>query len=187
MSANLPMQLDRGPLREDSSEEAPSLLDMMMAQANRKLDNIAEPSPEDLAALADLDDLEDIDTVLDEPDVLHPALSLLAELDEPELVSLESLDDVKETAALDHDLDEVDELLDEVDELLDDVESLIVDYIDVDIDDDELEDEGYDLDDDEFGNYRDLYGDDDSIIPSFSEGEFAEEEENGTAYYDDLR
>ena len=180
MSANLPMQLDRGPLREDSSEEAPSLLDMMMAQANRKLDNIAEPSPEDLAALADLDDLEDIDTVLDEPDVLHPALSLLAELDEPELVSLESLDDVKETAALDHDLDEVDDLLD-------DVESLIDDYIDVDIDDDELEDEGYDLDDDEFGNYRDLYGDDDSIIPSFSEGEFAEEEENGTAYYDDLR
>ena len=180
MSANLPMQLNRGPLREDSNEEAPSLLDMMMAQANGKLDDIAEPSPEDLAALDDLDDLADIDTVLDEPDVLHPALSLLAALDEPELVSLESLDDVDETVALDHDLDEVDELLD-------DVESLIEDFIDVDIDDDELEDEGYDLDDDDYGNYRDLYGDDDSIIPSFREGEFAEEEENDTAYYDDLR
>ena len=66
-------------------------------------------------------------------------------------------------------------------------ESLIEDFIDVDIDDDELEDEGYDLDDDDYGNYRDLYGDDDSIIPSFREGEFAEEEENDTAYYDDLR
>ena len=67
------------------------------------------------------------------------------------------------------------------------METLIEDYIDVELEDDELEDEGYHLDDEDINSYHDLYGDDDTIIPSFREGEFAEEEDGDTDYYNELR
>jgi len=104
----------------------------------------------------------------------------MAEAEEPEVLSLETLDDVDEAQAGEDELDDVEELLE-------DVETLIDDYIDVDLDDDELEDEGYHLDDEDINSYHDLYGDDDAIIPSFREGEFAEEEDGDTDYYNELR
>lgn len=180
MAANLPQHLDPGSRGTEARDEASSLIDMMMQQARNSLDDVAEPSLEDLVALDGVDELDDLELNIDVVAADAPALSLLAELDAPELVSLEGLDDVDEADAHEEDLQEGEELLD-------DVEGLIDDYIDVELDDDELEDEGYDLDDDDVGNYRDLYGDDDAIIPSFREGEFAEDEENDTAYYDDLR
>ena len=180
MSANLPMQMEPGPASKSDDGEATSLIDLMMARARGKLDDIAEPSLEDLAAMEELEEPPDIDIELGESESLQPALALLAELDEPEVLSLEGLD---EAEAVELDGDE----LDDVDELLEDVESLIDDFIDVDLDDKELDDEGYDLDDDDDGSYDDLYGDDDTIIPSFREGEFVEDEENDTDYFVDLR
>ena len=171
------------PGKEPDAETA-SLIELLMRQARGgELDQIAEPTAADLAAIDELDDFDDmaeLDEPLSSPD-LNPALSLLAEIEEPEFVSLEGLDDAEE-------LDEIDEDLDEAEELLDDAEGLIEDfYLELDLKDEELEDEGYDLDDDDAGSYRDLYGDDDAIIPSFREGEFAEEDEGDSAYYDDLR
>ena len=164
-----------------------SLIEMLMRRAPADLDHIAEPTAAELDAIDELEEFDELDTLdalppeatLPAPAV-NPALALLAELDEPELLSLESLDDAEPEQALDDDIDEVDDLLD-------DVESLIEDYVDLDLDDDELQDEGYDLDDEEDGSYRDLYGDDDTIIPSFREGEFAEEEDGDTDYYNELR
>ena len=171
---------------EGVGAESVSIVDLLLRQASGDLDHIPEPTTEELDAIDDLDDLEDIDA-LDNVEVelpaapaRNPALNLLAELDEPELVSFEGLDDEPAPEQIEDD-DEA------VDDLLEDVESLIEDYIDVDLDEDELEDEGYDLDDDDDGSYSDLYGDDDTIIPSFREGEFVEEDEPDTAYYDDLR
>ncbi|MCY3781987.1 MAG: hypothetical protein OXG78_16860 [Chloroflexi bacterium] len=173
---------------EESGAEAASIIDLMMRQARNDLDKIDEPTAADLDAIDELGELDAIDdltdaALLDPPAQtprLNPALALLAEIEEPELVSLESLDDAEPLAALEEDIDDVEGLLD-------DVESLIEDYVDLDLEDDELEDEGYDLDDDDLGSYRDLYGDDDAIIPSFREGEFAEEDEADTEYYDDMR
>ncbi len=157
-----------------------SFIDMMMRDAQAKLDDIQEPTPAELAAMGDLGDLPDIEAPLDAAIDLQPALALLAPAEEPEVVSLETLDDVDEAGANGDDLEEVEELLD-------DVESLIDDYIDEDLDDDDLADEGYDLDDDDINSYHDLYGDDDAIIPSFREGEFADEEDGDTDYYNELR
>ncbi len=173
---------------EKSGLEAASLIDMLMRQAQSDLDQLEEPTPAELAAIDELENLgefEDLEEAtleepLAQPPDLNPALSLLTELDEPELVSLESLDDAEPLGELEEDVDDVEELLD-------DVESLIEDYVDLDLEDGDLEDEGYDLDDDDYGSYRDLYGDDDAIIPSFREGEFAEEEDGDTDYYNELR
>ena len=177
LSGNLSNGNGEAPPGDKAENEAVSLIDLMMRRARNDLDEIQEPT---LADLVELDDLVQIDEPPAEPTGLQPALALLAELDEPELVSLESLDDAEPLAALDEDADEVEEFLG-------DVESLIEDYVDIDLDDEELEDEGYDLDDDDDGSYRDLYGDDDTIVPSFREGEFVEEDEGDTAYYDDMR
>ncbi len=183
LSGDSPNGNDAGPPAEEEGPEAASLLDLLMRQARSNLDQIEEPSLAALDELEDFDDAEILDEVEDSPKApldLNPALALLAKLEEPELVSLEGLDDAEPVAALDDDNEEVDDLLD-------DVESLIEDFVDIDLEDEELDDEGYDLDDDELGSYRDLYGDDDAIIPSFREGEFAEEDEADTAYYDDMR
>ncbi len=180
LSGNLSNGKGGGPPGDKAENEAASLIDLMMRQARNELDEIKEPTSADLDELDELDDLVEIEETLAEPAALQPALSLLAQLEEPELVSLESLDDAEPLAVPEEDADEVEELLD-------DVESLIEDYIDIDLKDEELKDEGYDLDDDDGGSYRDLYGDDDTIVPSFREGEFAEEDESDTAYYDDMR
>ena len=169
-----------GPDRDAEDNGIAALIDMMMRDAQASLDDIAEPTAADLAAMAELDDLGEVEPARDEAVELAPALALLAEAEEPEVVSLETLDDVEEAEAT------ADELED-VEELLEDVETLIEDYIDVDLDDDELDDEGYDLDDDDIDSYHNLYGDDDTIVPSFREGEFAEEEDGDTDYYNELR
>lgn len=188
LSGVAPNGKEARPPGDDAGESAPSLIDMFLRQAQNELDHIEEPTAADLAAIDELDDLAEL-ADLDEPPLedppaqtpeLNPALSLLAELEEPELVSLEGLDDVEPLTELADDIDGVEELLD-------DVEDLIEEYVDLDLDDAELEDEGYDLDDDDVSSYSDLYGDDDTIIPSFREGEFAEEDEPDTAYYDDMR
>ena len=177
MSGKPPTPKDPDPREDEQDGAASSLIDMMMRQARANLDEIQEPSSADLEAI---DGLDGLSSPLDASIDLQPALSLLAEIEEPELVSLEGLDDIEDSAVSGEDLDDVDELLE-------DVETLIEDHIDIDLDDDDLDDEGYDLDDEDIDNYQDLYGDDGTIIPSFREGEFAEEEESDTAYYDDLR
>lgn len=154
-----------------------SLLDLLRAGATTHLDDIGEPSAEELAAL----DKEELDAgLLDQSaDLPQFALSLFAEIDKPELVSLEGLDDIGEA-----------ELGDEQEaagEPLDEGEALLEDFVDIDLDDAELADEGYDLDDEDIESYHDLYGEDDAIIPSFREGEFAEEDDGDSAYYNELR
>lgn len=173
MSSQPPMPI------ASSNHEPPgkSLLDLLRAGANTNLDDIGEPSAEELAAL---DDEELDDSLLDQPDDLPQfALSLLAELDKPELVSLEGLDDADEA--------ELDDGGDAVGELFDEDESLLEDFVDIELDDAELVDEGYDLDDEDIESYHDLYGEDDAIIPSFREGGFVEEDDGDSAYYDELR
>ena len=177
MSGKPPTPKDEDPREDEQEGAASSLIDMMMRQARANLDEIQEPTSADLEAI---DGLDGLDRPLDISMDPQPALSLLAEIDEPELVSLEGLDDVENSAVSGEDLEEVDELLEEA-------ETLIEDYIDIELDDDDLDDEGYDLDDEDVDNYTELYGADDAIVPSFREGEFAEEEESDTAYYDDLR
>lgn len=157
-----------------------ALIELMMRDAQASLDDIAEPTAADLAAMDAMDDLGDVEPARDEAVELAPALALLAEAEEPEVLSLETLDDVEEAEATEDELEEVEDLLDEAG-------PLIEDYIDADLDDDELDDEGYDLDDDDIDSYRDLYDDDDTIVPSFREGEFAEEEDGDTDYYNELR
>lgn len=154
-----------------------AFFDMIKRGAEAGLEDIEEPTAADLAAMEDLDDLPDFPQPPAEAVDLSAPLDLLPPVEEPELLSLESLDDGDENGGD----------LDDVDELLDDVDSLIEDYVDIDLDDDELDDEGYDLEDDDISSYRDLYGDDDAIIPSFREGEFAEEEDGDTDYYNELR
>ena len=182
LSGNMPNGNGGDPPGDQASDDKSSLIDMLLQQARGKLDHIEEPTAAELDALENLDDeFEDIDIALpDAPEAAEtqPALALLAELEEPELLSLESLDDAEP---------DVDAEGDEVDDLLEEAETLIEDYIDIELDDDELDDEGYDLDDDDFGSYNDLYGDDDAIIPSFREGEFVEEEDGDTDYYNELR
>jgi hypothetical protein len=156
---------------------------MLLQQARGKLDHIEEPTAAELDALERMEDeltgeLAGDDKTLPEVAEAQPALALLAELEEPEVLSLEGLDDAEPDIEADGD---------DLDDLLDEAENLIEDYVDVDLDDDELDDEGYDLDDDEVGSYSDLYGDDDTIIPSFREGEFVEEEDGDTDYYNELR
>ncbi len=176
MSGN-PPGADAVPDEGADDAKIASLIDMMMRGAQAKLDDIDEPTPADLAALEDIDELPEIEAP---PAAAIDLGSLLAEPEEPELVSLETLDDIDEAPASADDLDDIEELLE-------DVETLIEDYIDVELEDDELEDEGYDLDDEDISSYHDLYGDDDTIIPSFREGEFAEEEDGDTDYYNELR
>ncbi len=180
MSGIVPNSGDAAPA-DGEAGAASSLLDLFLSQArNSDLESIEEPTLDDLEAMGDLDDLDEIAAPVNEPTALEAALAAFAEAEEPELVSFEGLDDADATEELETEHDDVDELLE-------DVEGLIEDYVDVDLEDDELEDEGYDLDDDYIGSYRDLYGEDDTIIPSFREGEFAEEEDGDSAYYDDLR
>ena len=187
-----PNSPDPNPRAEDRPPDGLPF-DLLLRSLSSELDHIEEPTAAELDAIddsAELDDLDDLVALeaLDTIDIPKPArardmsqaLALLAELDEPELVSLESLDDAEPEAELDDEIDDVEELLD-------DVEGLIEDYVDLDLEDDELQDEGYDLDDEDDGSYRDLYGDDDTIIPSFREGEFAEEEDGDTDYYNELR
>jgi len=180
MSGKLPSPANAGP--DEAAEEGniSSLIDRMMRDAQAKLDDIEEPTAADLAAMDNLDELPDIDAPLDAAVDLQPALALLAQPEEPEVLSLETLDDA---AVVEVNADG----LEEVEDLLEDVETLIDDYIDVELDDDELADEGYDLDDDDISSYHDLYGDDDTIVPSFREGEFADEEDGDTDYYNELR
>ncbi len=180
MSGKLPSPANAGP--DEAAEEGniSLLIDRMMRDAQAKLDDIEEPTAADLAAMDNLDELPDIDAQLDAAVDLQPALALLAQPEEPEVLSLETLDDA---AVVEVNADG----LEEVEDLLEDVETLIDDYIDVELDDDELVDEGYDLDDDDISSYHDLYGDDDTIVPSFREGEFAEEEDGDTDYYNELR
>ena len=180
MSGIVPSPGDAAPADGKPGSEASSLLDLLLSRARTDLESVDEPTLEDLEAMDDLDDLDEIDAPVNAAGALEAALAAFAEVEEPELVSFEGLDDsdAPEEHAPEHD---------EVDELLEDVEGLIEDYVDIDLEDDELEDEGYDLDDDFVSSYHDLYGEDDTIIPSFREGEFAEEEDGDSAYYDDLR
>ena len=179
LSGNAPNGNDGIPPGENASDDKTSLIDMLLQQARGKLDHIEEPTAAELDALERMEDelADDVETLPEAADA-QPALALLAELEEPELLSLEGLDDAEPVIETDGD---------EVEDLLDEAESLIEDYIDIDLDDDELDDEGYDLDEEEFGSYSDLYGDDDTIIPSFREGEFVEEEDGDTDYYNELR
>lgn len=179
LSGNMPNGNDLDPAGENASDDKSSPIDKLLQQTRRNLDHIEEPTAAELDALEMLEDEPFDDNVaLPEAAEAQPALALLAELEQPEMLSLESLDDAEPVIEADGD---------EVEELLDEAESLIEDYIDIDLDDDELDDEGYDLDDDEVGSYSDLYGDDDAIIPSFREGEFVEEEDGDTDYYNELR
>jgi hypothetical protein len=177
MSGSPPRPGEAGPPKGAEDKKTSSIIDMLMRGAQASLDGIEEPTAADLAAL---DDLDEIDTTLKDSIELQPALALLAKVEEPEFVSLEGLDDIEAPETPDGELEDVEELLE-------DVESLMEDYIDVDLDDVELDDEGYDLDEDDISSYHDLYGDDDTIIPSFREGEFAEEEDGDTDYYNELR
>ena len=160
----------------DSQPTVNSLIDMLRPGAATHLDDIDEPSPEELAAL-DNEALDDDFAQLDA--ALPSALSMLAELEQPELVSLEGLDDAED--------EPVDDSLDSADELPEEDEPPLDDFVDLELDDDELADEGYDLDDEDVESYRDLYGDDDAIIPSFREGEFADDDDGDSAYYEELR
>ncbi len=161
------------------------LLDLLRAGANTHLDDIGEPSAEELAALDDeelvaLDDEELDDSLLVQSDDLpQAALALLAELDKPELVSFEGLDDADEAERNDGQ--------DAAGDLLDEGDSLLENYVDIELDDAELADEGYDLDDEDVESYYDLYGEDDAIIPSFREGEFVDDDDGDSAYYEELR
>ena len=175
MSLGQDIHRDAGPSDGDDEIETSALMDLMMSDLAASLDDIDEPSPEELA---ELDDFVEEFALEDES-----PLALLAALteerhEEPELVSLEGLDDIDEIDELD------DEQLDDEDDL-----GMADNYIDIDIDDDELNDEGYDLDDgDDISDYHDLYGEDDAIIPSFREGELDDnDDEGGAAFYDDLR
>ncbi|MXV93486.1 MAG: hypothetical protein F4Z94_08735 [Chloroflexi bacterium] len=170
----------------DNELPGKSLLDLLRASASAHLDDIGEPSAEELAAL----DAEALDDSLDDSlfeatvDLPPSALSLLAELDEPELVSFEGLDDAKHTDAAALNDGQVGG------DLLDDDENLLEDFVDIELDDAELADEGYDLDDEddeEIANYYDLYGEDDAIVPSFREGEFVEDDDGDSAYFEELR
>lgn len=186
LSGATPSDNDRDAASQDPGMSA-LLAALDLRGSGGELDHIEEPTAEELAAIDELDplgdmaDLEDIaPKAKSGPPAANPLLALFAELDEPELVSLESLDDAEADEAL---ADEIDD----VEELLEDVDSLIDDYVDLDLEDDDLQDDGYDLDDDDDSSYHDLYGDDDTIIPSFREGEFAEEEDGDTDYYNELR
>lgn len=176
MSAGRDVHQKTGPPEKRDEEESlvSSLLDLMMGDALADLDDIEEPSAADLAAL---DGAELADEPLELPAPIQPPLSLLNTLEEPEMVSLEGLDDRDKLETIDEDLLEEDDLLDD----------LLENYADLDLDDDELEDEGYDLDDDDIDHYQDLYGEDGDIIPSFREGETDDEDESDIAFYDDLR
>ncbi len=161
----------------DNEPPGKSLLDLLRGGANTDLDDIGEPSAEELAAL-DKEELDD--SLLEQTEDFHQtARSLLADYFKPELVSLESLDDSDEA-----------ELTDEQDaggDLLDEDDALLEEFVDIELGDAELADEGYDLDDEDIESYYDLYGEDDAIIPSFREGEFAEDDDGDSAYYDEMR
>lgn len=164
----------------DSEPPSQSLLDLLGVGASAHLDDIGEPSAEELAAL-DMEGLDD-SLLAQTDDLPQSALSLLAELDKPELVSLEGLDEADEA--------ELDDEGDAPGDLLDEDKTLVEDFVDIELDDAEMADEGYDLDDEDDENiesYYDLYGEDDAIIPSYREGEFAEEDDGDSAYYDELR
>ena len=177
MSGNPPAAAGR---EGDPEDRMLSAIFEMMRGADAGLDDMEEPTAADLAAMEDLDDLPEIETPLAQASELRPPLAFLAPAEEPELLSLESLDDADQADADGDDLDDIEALPE-------DAETSLEDYIDVALDDDELDDEGYDLDDDDIDSYHDLYGDDDTIIPSFREGEFAEEEDGDTDYYNELR
>ena len=164
------------PRKADSTADADSpfaqLLGMLGQGDLEDLDDIPEPTAEELAALEATDDATDdlVEAIAIAP---IPALTLLEDPEPPELLRLETLDDVVEDEDLDS-LDDVDDLLDEDD---------LLDFDDEDEDD---LDEDFDLDDDKL-SYSDLYDDDDTVMPSFREGEYAEEEDGDTAFFNDMR
>ena len=160
--------------QDDREVEASALIDFR--KPLKSLDDIEEPSAEDLAELEDglIDEL-----ALETDPLAMLAAALETPIEKPELVSLESLDE----------LDDEDEMDDELDDEDDFSDPPADSYIDMDIDSADLNDEGYDLDDgDDISDYHDLYGEDDSIIPSFREDELDDDDSEGSAaYYDDLR
>ena len=183
-------------LMPERERSANPLLDMLLGGGQTDLDDIAEPSAEELAALDDeglddeIGDLDDIGaladlaslTNLDETALPANALAILKEMEEPELVSLEGLDDSDATES---------EPLDAADELPEEDVAPLDEFVDVDVelDDEELADDGYDLDVEEVESYRDLYGDDDAIIPSFREGGFMDDDDDDgdSEYFDEMR
>ena len=92
MSAGRDVHQETGPpeKREEEESIASNLLNLLMADALADLDDIAEPSAAELAAL---DDLAAEDEPLEPPEAKQPPLALLNTLEEPEMVSLEGLDD----------------------------------------------------------------------------------------------
>lgn len=185
MTLNQDTSLDPGQTDDDEDLNASSLLDLIgfnashLGDALAHLEDIPEPSFDDLAALdnAELDDMleDDFGLADDPPPAALSELEALADslpVEEPEIVSLEGLDDdpLDDDEVEDFDSDD----FDEIDENY---------YIDLELDDDDLEDEGYeDDDDDDIEDYHDLYGDDDVIITSFDD-----DNDDIDAYYDDLR
>ena len=179
MSLGQDIHRDAGPPDGEDEIEVSAPMDLIISDLASSLDDIEEPSPEELA---ELDDFVAEAALEAEPLALLAALN--EPLEKPELVSLESLDEIDELDELDDDLDEE---LDEEDSFID---PPIDSYIDIDLDGDgDLNDEGYDLDDDaEIADYQDLYGEDDGVVPSFREGELDDDDdEGGAAFYDDLR
>ena len=174
MSLGQDIHRDAGPPDGEDEIEVSAPMDLIISDLASSLDDIEEPSPEELA------ELEAEEVLEAEPLALLAALN--EPLEKPELVSLESLDEIDELDELDDD-----EELDEEDGFID---PPIDSYIDIDMDDGgDLNDEGYDLDDDaEIADYQDLYGEDDGVVPSFREGELDDDDdEGGAAFYDDLR
>jgi len=182
------MSSQQPPDAENPGDVHPADLDALLQAIGgalpSSLDDIEEPTAAELAEMESQEDLED-DLPLLPLAVLEPR----AVQPKPDLVSLESLDEADlDEPALDDELDPVPAAIAASDEPPSN-------YIDVDLDESALDDGGYELDDDDVdfasedadSSYHKLYGDDDVIIPSFREGEFAIEEDADSAYYDDLR
>ena len=191
MTLNQDTSLDPGQSDDDDDLSPSSLLDLIgfnagnIGDALANLDEIPEPSFDDLAELdgVGLDDGDDEEfDIEDEPslEALTELEALDDDLDEPEIISFEGLDDDQ------LDDDELED--DDFDDDFDDDDEVKKSYIDMDLDDDELEDEGYEDDDDDFdddddeSDYHDLYGDDDGVMSAFQD-----DDDNIDAYYDDLR
>ena len=172
MSLGQDIHRDAGPPDGEDEIEVSAPMDLIISDPASSLDDLEEPSPEELA------ELEAEEAREAEPPALLAAPN--EPLEKSELVSLESLDEVDELDELDDD--------DELDEEDGFSDPPIDSYIDIDMDDGDLNDEGYDLDDDaEIADYQDLYGEDDGVVPSFREGELDDDDdESGGAFYGDL-
>ena len=162
---------------QDREIVSDSLLDLMLRDALTSLDDIPEPTAEELAAL---DAMEGDDALgpLPSAPMPAPAPKPTPQMEEPKFLSLERLDLQTATDDEDEDLLGEDDFLDE----------LVEEFDDVDADDEGASGGGYDLDDDDIEHYQDLYGEDGDIIPSFREGEIEEDDDEATgAFYHGLR